>query len=172
MDGTGGPSPRLPVSKVRLRIKPADAPAAYAFTASQHQFLQTYAETLDVNRACEVSGLKPHQVRKNPYIQAELDRLRECALYKHRATATVGNHHRLMAKFEQTMDKTGDARVKQGYAGVLARMSTDAMKAAGEMAGDDGAATVMGFQLVINIGGQETQTAANIPIEALPDASG
>jgi hypothetical protein len=170
MDGMDGTPqlPKMPVSKVKLKIKTDYNPVGYAINAAQHAFLGHYAETLDKHAALKVSGLKWHQVSKNPYMMAELERLQECAMFAHRAKSTVGNHHRLMDKFERAYDKAGDARIKQGYAGVIARMSDSAMKAAGEFGDDDGGGAFVGVQVVLNFGGRPESVPAQtvIPIES------
>lgn len=171
MDGDSTRPPRLPVSRVKLKVKPDNAPAEYRFNTAQHTFLSAYAETLDMQAALKASGLRAFQVNKNPYLQAELERLHECAMFAHRAKSTVGNHQRLMAKFEQAYDRTGDARIKQGYAGVLARMSDSAMKAAGEFSEDDGTGTFVGVQVVLNFGGrpEDVKPSGIIDVDAVGD---
>jgi hypothetical protein len=166
MDGL--PPPRMPVSRVRVRVKPNNSPVEYRFNAGQHRFLEAYAETLDMDVALKAGGLRLHQINKNPYIQAEMERLQECAMFKHRAKATVGNHHRLMNRVEKMMDQSGDMRVKQGFAGVLARMSDTALKAAGEYTENSGGNVQLGPLVIMNFGAPVPEPEKPIAIDITP----
>lgn len=165
MDETGetpmspNPSPDVPVRKVpvkatRLRERSGQP---HFFTAKQRIFLDTLSRTLDYKQALKDSGLKPHQVQKSPYLMDEAKIILEASGFIHRKNAAMGNHLRLMDKFEKDYD-TGPKADKPKYAGVLAKMSESCLKAAGEFGEDVEGSGASGVKVVINIG-QPSQPA-------------
>lgn len=154
----GGDLYYLPVRKVGTKIRLSEAPSEYIFTGKQHQFFDTFSRTLDKELALKEAGLKWNQIADNPYVLAEIKQIQEAGMYRHRANATVGNHHRLMDKIEDLMDRSGDMRVKQSFAGVLARMSDTALKQAGEMQDDSTHSGVVGVQVNLFLGGRPEET--------------
>jgi hypothetical protein len=145
----------IAVRGVQRKVNLPDAPGAYAFNAAQFKYLEVYSNTLDEKKASEASGLTRASVDKNPYMGREIEHIQKAAIFKHRAKATEGNHHRLLDKAERLLDEAGDMRVKASLMGTVARMSDGAMKAAGLFKDTDDTSNVTAVQVVINIGGQQ-----------------
>lgn len=157
----------LSARKVRLKVNKFLMPASRAdvtphyFTGKQVQFLEAYSETLDYQEACKKSGLSLAGVKKCPYLVEEVKRINQAAMFKHRGKSALGNHHRLMEKFEREFDnKLASAEMKKASMSTLARMSEASMRAAGEFddKGED-AGGVTGVRVVINIAAPESSEA-------------
>lgn len=167
MDGSGE-KPKLsksdllkPISarKVRLKVNrflmPANRADAvpYFFAGNQVQFLEAYAECLDVKVACEKAGMTLAQVKKCPYIAEEVKNINQAAMFKHRVKSSLGTHFRLMQKFEGEFDKPlASADMKKAAMSTLARMSEASLRAAGEFGEQVENTGISGVQVVINIG--------------------
>jgi hypothetical protein len=124
----------------------------YVFNAAKKTWLDVFAKTLDKAKAFEESGLDPRALSRCPYMKNEIAMINQAAMYSSRSKVSLGTHHRIMAKVETTMDDSTDARTKASYANVLARMSGDALRAAGEMNPDVSLQNNQAIQVVLNMG--------------------
>jgi hypothetical protein len=153
MDDVGKTFSPVPFRAKRVKVSRetlAGNKKTYFFNQPQQVFLDAYSETLDFKESCKKAGLKPAAVKKNAYLIQEINYINQAAMAKHRSKAALGNHHRLMEKFENAFDK-GDSKVKSAAMGTLAKMSEASMKAAGEFVETVQNSAVSGVQVFINI---------------------
>ena len=158
----------LSLRKTRLRVNKFLMPsgrqdvAPHFFSEKQVKFLEVYTETMDLVQACEASGLKPPQIRKNPYLMHEVALVNRTYMYQHRAKQALPRHERLMDKFEKEFDE-GGVDLKKTAMSTLARMSEAALRAAGEFSEKEQNTGISGVQVVINIG-QSAQNSEERPV--------
>jgi hypothetical protein len=165
----------LSVRKVRLKVNRFLMPASrkdvvpHYFTANQVKFLEAYAETLDIDMACERAGITKNSVKKSPYLAEEIKFINQASMFKHRAAAALGTHLRLMDKFEREFDTSWDPKVKSSMASNLAKMSEASMRASGEFSERVENTGISGVQVVINIGdGKEVKSVEGTVIDVQP----
>ena len=103
----------------------------YRFNPKQRKFLEHYAATFDIGEACKVSGVRREAIYRNPYLEEEVGFIDQCANLAHRSKSALGNHHRLMRKFEKTYDTASFVEDKAKIMPTLAKMSEASMKAEG-----------------------------------------
>lgn len=124
----------------------------HLFTPRHLSFLQSYSQTLDVDEALKISGVRRSEIEKSSYLAAEVQLINECAMYKHRAASAMGRHERLMDKIEQNFDKTHDDKTRASFGSILAKMSETSLKAAGEFGEKRENNGLTGVQVIINLG--------------------
>ena len=143
----------------------------HLFSPKHLQFLEIYTDTLDVEMAMKETGMTRYQVQKSEYLMRELRLINEAAMLKHRAKSALGRHERLMDKFENLFDRSGDAKVKGSAMSTLARMSEASLRASGEFSEKQEAGGITGVQVVINIGESKTvESVEGSVIDVHPDA--
>lgn len=128
----------------------------YFFKPKQHKFLEVYAETGDVKKACQESGLPLNMVKKNDYICQEMALIEKAFQVKHRVKMAMPNHQRLMSKFEKDYDNLPNMQ-KPSMASVISRMSEATLKASGEFAEERHTPVHNGVQVIINLGPEEDE---------------
>lgn len=141
-------SKKIPASTDNL-ANPDGEP--HFFTKKQLTFLQSYAESLDIEKALSESGMRLQDVKKSDYLTNEIQYIEKAACLTHRNSAAKGNHLRLMQKFEDDYDGVKKQSDKNSLANTLARMSEANLRVAGEYSDQLDAAAVSGIQVVINM---------------------
>lgn len=128
---------------------------AYEFGPRQVKWLEVFTKTLDYKLASKESELPYPQVEKSQYMVNEIQLIMESVSYKHRSSAALPNHHRLMAKIEKDYDAAIVAR-KPAFASVLAKMSDTSLKAEGEFNDDSNNSGDNNLTIRFNFGGRES----------------
>jgi hypothetical protein len=148
---------KVPVRKVRGKVPSLKNDGEiYVFTAEAIRFFDNYTQTMDEAQAFEAAGIESRrrsEFLNNPYVQGEMDKIQQAWSLSHRMKAgyAVGEHHRLMQKFEKSFDSSS-GKVQAGYAGTLAKMSEASLKATGVI-GADNAPTVPNVVINLDMGG-------------------
>lgn len=105
-------------------------------------FLRKYAGCLDEVQAMQEAMVESNRradILARPHVKAEMARIQAAWRHgaRHTADFAVGEHERLMEKFEGQYDNDKDSRAKM--AGTLAKMSETRLRATGVLGAEQGA---------------------------------
>jgi len=153
---------KVPVRKIPESVPKRGGASSDSYIFSQQQlvFFKHYSEHLDQDNALKEAGVpnnKRSEFLNNPYVENEMIQINRSASFQYRMNAkfTAGKHMELMDEFHEVY-RTEKGPTKAMFANTLAKMSSDALKATGQMDRKD----QEGVSVTVNIdiGGDDMKT--------------